>query len=1249
MTKDLRFALAIAAVGLVLTNVFAMMGLAAPLPRTLHAIWTNDAVVIVVGMMLGPVFLMHLLTIRSWRSVVLLCASGAVLALVLWLIDSSRTQHDMTVLRAVNLPIAGFGLASLVWLLFHAQFSKGAEAGSARHLLLVAVFIALMVLGIGDVLQVAAAFQPKTLDFVTYRVDAALGFEPSAELARWVNTTPWMEKLLSGAYAAIAFAFPVLYGLQLRAAGQSSVSVLRLWVVGMLLAYATYLLYPITGPYYAFGAKLFPSAMPELTQIPLHSAVVSLAPRNGMPSMHFGWALLFWMNVGLVDRGPLRSVLRPIAAAFVVLTGFATIGLGEHYLIDLVVAVPFVIGLQALCSPGIAWSSPGRRNAAVYGLGMAYLWIAALRVAPVYFVEIPGLLWMTVLVTLALSIGLYRALASECLRVRAESAVLLADRANGSPRQSESGASSINRRVMAMFVISGIAGIMYEVLFSKALALTFGSTATATYTVLATYMGGMAIGSWLGGRIATIRSHPLLVYACCELAVGIYCAVTPAIFGGIQHIYVSMATGIAPDAAVLTWLRIALGVAALLAPTIAMGMTLPILARFLSNENDSLGRPVAALYAANTFGAAVGALLAGYIVLPVLGVYRTTLLASAMNLIAALLAIEVLKFVLSRAPSEHARAKVTEDAQENGPLDVNARPAATLGRLALLVLGVGGIVTLAIEIKYMHLLAVVAGNSTYAFSLMLFTFLIGLGCGAEIARRLLQRSISLPVLLGVLEFTLAFVILCGVFLWDVMPSYFGNFHIYPSLPSFASKEFARGIVCWMAMFPPALVIGALYPIAMECIGRAHPVNRFRALGMAASLNTVGNIAGVLIGGFVLLPHFGALRSVQILAVLCVAIGVIAMWRAGRESGALRWVAAVPAIAMLVVQPASFDYDRLASGANVYFQAQSWGKIIDHAESIDGGLTSVSLSDTASPVRTLLTNGKFQGNDSLGGEMQAQVGFALAPLLHTEKRDRALVIGYGTGVSTRTLHAAEFKELDVVDLSADIIRLANKHFSRINDKVTEQPGVNTFITDGRNFLMLQDHRYDVIGMEITSIWFAGAASLYNRDFYQLVKRRLNAGGVLQQWMQLHHITNHDVLTILASVRAEFRYVWLYLIGGQGIIVASDDASAQPSADRVRLIESTKRLQPLLATLTDGPESLLKAKLLEPEDTDRLVNSIGVPIQYLASSDDNLWLEYSTPKGNVLNTSQSFSANLNFIRRFSHAPANAKLDGEEGKDG
>jgi spermidine synthase len=448
------------------------------------------------------------------------------------------------------------------------------------------------------------------------------------------------------------------------------------------------------------------------------------------------------------------------------------------------------------------------------------------------------------------------------------------------------------------------------------------------------------------------------------------------------------------------------------------------------------------------------------------------------------------------------------------------------------------------------------------------------------------------------------------------------------------REVVRGVVCWLAMFPPAVLIGAIYPIAMECIGRANPTRAIRSLGQAAALNTVGNIAGVLIGGFVLLPYLGAMRSIQLLAVVCMLLGAITLWQAGATRRWIGWVPAGIALAMLILQPSSFDYTKLSMGSNVYFSPQQWGKVIDHAESTDGGLTSVTLREEPGlpPLRTLLTNGKFQGNDSNEGEMRAQIGFALAPLLHIPHRNDALVIGYGTGASSRVIQEAGFAKLDIVELSADIVRMANKHFPGINGGVTERNGVKTHITDGRNFLLLQSGRYDLIGMEISSIWFAGAASLYNREFYALAKQRLQPHGVLQQWMQLHHVTPLDVTRILASIRSEFKFVWLYLIGGQGIIVASNDQSAAPTAHNIELLRRTSSLQPILGILGTDPIGLLDALLLDPSGTDKLLTSFGLPIAYWISTDDNLRLEYDTPKGNAFDSAKSFIGNVNFIKKF-----------------
>jgi len=194
-------------------------------------------------------------------------------------------------------------------------------------------------------------------------------------------------------------------------------------------------------------------------------------------------------------------------------------------------------------------------------------------------------------------------------------------------------------------------------------------------------------------------------------------------------------------------------------------------------------------------------------------------------------------------------------------------------------------------------------------------------------------------------------------------------------------------------------------------------------------------------------------------------------------------------------------------------------------------------------------------------------------------------------------------------------------------------VHTYVTDGRNLLMLERGRYDLVAMEISSIWFAGTASLYNRDFYELVRARLNPGGVLQQWVQLHHLRPIDLFYVLGSVRSVFRYVRLYYIGGQGVIVASNDPAAAQTAENIRKLDRTPTLDRFLSLYGGSSRHLLDALLLDPAGVDRYLASQGVPLALLVSTDDNLFLEYGTPKGNVLDTRESLAQNLELLSRFS----------------
>ena len=1150
--------------------------------------------------------------IASWSRVILAIAVGGVFGLLYFLVFPYSGPAESGSTAQFGVMLSGIGVSSLLFLILGLRGADLEKRIVILRLLAMGLLILVMALSGSGMLKLTTLLHPATFDAILFHFDQVLGGQISVVLAVFMERHAWLEIVVRKAYSYLPLGFAILYALQFRYPERRYVNLLGLWIQLMVGVIIVYHIIPVSGPRYLFGAD-FPHNIPPLESIPDFQVVIPPSVRNGVPSMHFGWAFALWLA---------STWLRPfwIRAGFAILLAlniFATLATGEHYLLDLIVAIPFVLAVYALCLNGI--SRALARRIALQNFLVFAVWLALLRFGLSLVQTVPWLLWGAIVSTLLLAFVVVRRLAAS----------------NGDEAFESQGVTSVQEiklsrelwLIAGLFVFSGFSGLVYEVVFAKSLALAFGSTAVATYTVLAVYMGGMSIGAWLGGWLQERLDRPLVGYAGCEVFIGLYCALTPLIFSWMQSIYVGIAGGSDPSSQSLLFFRLGLGAVVLLVPTVLMGMTMPLLVRYFSDRKEQLGVSVALLYSTNTLGAALGALLTGYFVIPVLGIKSTTFLAAGLNLLVAMLAIKI----YLRFDAKNTNVLVSRSKEY---IASNAFVPPSLGWVGLVVLLVGGAITLALETSYIHLLAVVAGNSAYAFSLMLFTFLLGLSCGAVGAKRLLALSWPLAELLAWLEFGLALVILLGVYSWEIIPGYFGDYARYSKPLSFSEREFIRGFVCWLAMFPPAILIGAIYPVAMDCVGRAFPVRKVRMLGYAMALNTAGNIAGVLVCGFLLLPMLGALTSIHILAGVAIALAITAAL-AGKPKSKLWAISPLP-IVLLVFwwQPTEFNYSELASGTNVYFAPQNRGEAIDHSESLDGGLTTVAVvtGEDGKSVKTLLTNGKFQGNDAEQGEVKAQIGFALAPLLHTAKRESALVIGYGTGMSAHTLHEAGFRSMDIVELSGDIMRVADQYFGNINKGVSKASGVTVHITDGRNYLLLNQSTYDLVSMEISSIWFAGAASLYNQEFYRLVRHRLNEDGVLQQWIQLHHLRTLDLVSILATLRSEFKYVWLYYIGGQGILVASNSEKTAMSAQNAEVLNNSKSLQPLVSIVGGNAGLLMDALIASPDAIDRLVEFPDIPSNLLISTDNNLYLEYGTPYGNALKMSYSLESNLDFLRSF-----------------
>lgn len=750
-----------------------------------------------------------------------------------------------------------------------------------------------------------------------------------------------------------------------------------------------------------------------------------------------------------------------------------------------------------------------------------------------------------------------------------------------------------------LYLVSGALGLVYEVAFSKYLALIFGATAQASSVVLVAFMGGLAAGSALAARFERWVQRPLVTYGAIELGIAASVLLAPAAFAALGSLYPRLAAGL--GGAALLGLRGSLGALVVALPALGMGATLPVVSRWIAGSAIA-GRRLALLYAANTLGGAIGSLAATYWVLPTLGLSTTLQLGATLSALIGALAI-----ALGR------RVTVAGAASPPGP------ELPRDGRSGRGVAFASGLAVFAAEVCFVHLTAVTVGTSVYAFGLLLAVFLGFLGLGAALAPSVARRGG--PAVAREVAVCAALALLVSVSFWDQLPLLFAG--LGRRVVTFGGRECVRGLAIVAVLALPVTLMGMVFPLLIAAAGSAE--RPARAVGLLTAWNTLGSIVGSVAAGFVLLPRFGSQRSLEI-----VALGYVLAALAGRASPSLRLGLLGAAAAALALLGPRWNMERLTSGSNVYFSGpgERVATVIWIREDVHGGVTTVTESRDRR-VHTLWTNGKFQGDDA--GEMGAQQTFGHLPALFAPRHDRALLVGVGTGVTARTLAAYPFASIDVAELSPAIVEAATTFFTGINGRVFDDPRVHVVHEDGRALLATARTPYDVVTIELTSIWFAGAASLYTRDFYRVARAHLRDDGVLQQWVQLHHTTPREVARILASARAVFPHAALFVSGSQGHLLASPVPIAR---ERSTLLE--RMAWPRVRAELGEPDvdRLLAGLVLDEDAIAAYVRWVaereGLSLESLVCTDDDGTLEYATPRNNVLTASGATEATFQPFR-------------------
>jgi predicted membrane-bound spermidine synthase len=712
-----------------------------------------------------------------------------------------------------------------------------------------------------------------------------------------------------------------------------------------------------------------------------------------------------------------------------------------------------------------------------------------------------------------------------------------------------------------LLFLSGAAALVFQVLWVKEISLVVGIDVHAVTTAVSAFFAGLAAGGLLFGPRADRTARPYRLYGVLEILTAL---------SGVA-VTLGLSYAAAPFAALdsrawpLAWLLLFLLVGL---PAAFMGGTVPVLVRAVSPGGRDLGRTGGRLYAANTAGAIAGALLAPFCLVPAFGVRGASIAAAALNLTAAMAA-----FVLAGSDRSD-RARPEED--RSSPL-----PKTSEARRALALYAFAGALALGYEVAFTQALAPLLSTRSFAFAVVVATYVLGLAAGSALYARVADRVQNRAAAFGTLIASAGLLALLGVLSasdWILAAQRSFAQSVLAATGSDLASACARfALAAGVVVLPATLCLGAAFPAVLKLV--AEPARTGRDVGAILALNTIGGIAGTLLTGFVLVPYLGLTRSLGVLAIAAVILGAWAHLSSPTAPGRNRlWILALGTVAFAatLAVPRDLIGRRLAAARG--------GDLVFYEESAGGAVAVLEQRASHERFRRLYVQGVSNSGDAMTSIRYMRLQALLPLLLHRGEPRSALVVGLGTGITCGALLRYPLLEQRVcVELLPSVVRAAARFEG--NYEVTSNPRVEIRLADGRRELLRDGSLYDVITLEPPPPSAAGVVNLYSRDFYELARSRLASGGILAQWWPLPTQNDEDSRSLVRSFLDAFPHasLWTTEIHEMLLIGSREPLEVEASriAERFRLPEVSSALAEvgidseaaLLATWVTGREGLL----------------------------------------------------------------------------
>jgi spermidine synthase len=676
------------------------------------------------------------------------------------------------------------------------------------------------------------------------------------------------------------------------------------------------------------------------------------------------------------------------------------------------------------------------------------------------------------------------------------------------------------------FVLSGATGLIYEVLWARMLGLVFGATTLAVSTVLAAFMGGLALGSALAGRLAHQIKNPFSTYGLMEIGIAVYALLVPFLFRWIDDLYALIWQQLHPGYFTFSLWRFLLSGIVLLFPTTLMGATLPVLAAAFARSSDS--NSVTKLYACNLAGAILGTLAAGFVLLPALGVRMTIAVAAALNVIVGIIAI-----VLQRQPMD--RSDFISD-----PVNLEKNPVDPVNRFWYFAALTSGFVTISAQVSWTRTLTMIIGSSTYAFSIVVALFLIGLAIGAWLVTRK-DRSPRLRSAILKVEALTALSLLLSLYILNQIPALLINLGLRLHVSSWTGLLTLQILSATLLILLPAVLMGMVVPLVLVWAS-SDRLGAVARVGRSYAVNTIGAIAGAFITGFILIPKTSTRFTLLFAAIGCLVVAVAAYQPAGRDPALKRGAAIgllpVLVIVLFIIAPrmnlADLSIGAYDSLVRVLAQTREGVKEAEAGPNVhellmyqEGPTATVSVRRDQNTV-SMAINGRTNASDSIY-DMPTQVMLGQLPLLVAPKIDNGLIIGYATGVTVGAMLQSPVQSVTCVELEPGTIA-GSQFFNHVNNRPLDDPRTTLIIDDARTFLRVTPNRYDMIVSEPSHPWVPGVANLFTQEFFELGRARLSDEGIWVQWVQIYQLSTESLRSVLATYQKVFPHVLVFRVGG-----------------------------------------------------------------------------------------------------------------------